>query len=142
MASVTEEGPGSEGAGGPRSHSMSMAGADQSSGLGVQPGVLSPPRESGRSRAHSPSEGKLRSLRAGFCPLTAFEAPPYRASGPRWDKRARASTSSSSSSWAPTGSGSRPRETVELGVSVLEGPVVFHCGAEAQARGGEEIEAT
>lgn len=26
----------------------------------------------------------------------------------------------------------RPGETVELGISVLEGPVVFHCRAEAQ----------
>lgn len=26
-----------------------------------------------------------------------------------------------------------PRETVELGISVLEGPVVFHWGAEDQA---------
>ena len=29
----------------------------------------------------------------------------------------------------------RPGETVELGISILEGPVVFHWGAEAQAWG-------
>lgn len=29
----------------------------------------------------------------------------------------------------------QPREAVELGISVLEGPVVFHWGAEAQAGG-------
>ena len=57
---------------GSRSHSMSVAGADQSSGLGSSQGPI-PPRE---VRAHSPSEGKLWSLRAGFHPLTAFEAPP------------------------------------------------------------------
>lgn len=27
----------------------------------------------------------------------------------------------------------RPGKSVELGISVLEGPVVFHCRAEAQA---------
>lgn len=33
------------------------------------------------------------------------------------------------------------RETVELGVSVLEGPVVFHCRKRPRHGRGEEIEA-
>lgn len=76
MASVTEEGPGSEGAGGLEITQHVRGRCRPELRPRVQPGSYPSTRGRGEVGAHSPSEGKLRSLRAGFCPLTAFEAPP------------------------------------------------------------------
>ena len=110
---------------------MSVAGADRSAGLGSRQGPI-PPREVG---THTTSGGNHGVREQGFSHLRLSKRHCEQGIRPPLGQQGQSLHQLLLQLMDAHGLWLRPRETVELGVSVLEGPVVFHCGAEAQARG-------